>query len=76
MTDEEKEQMAELRAQVLALDEWKRKITEQQNQGAARSAPIGSALQGVLGPTAQLAIDRAARPTIEVNQLDLIGPVK
>jgi hypothetical protein len=74
MTDEEKDaRMAELQAQVLALEEWKRKITEQLNQPRG-NAPIGSPLQGVLSPTAQLAIDRAARPP-DVNQLDLIGPV-
>jgi hypothetical protein len=70
-------QMAELKAQVkaqaLELEKFKRQFEEQQNQGRP-NAPIGSPLQGVLSPTAQLAIDRATRPP-DVNQLDLIGPV-
>ena len=77
MTDEENERMKELQAQVKALEEWKRKIEEQLNQPRG-NAPIGTPLQGVLGPTAQLAIDRASRPP-DVDQLDLIrltgGPV-
>jgi hypothetical protein len=72
MTNEE---MAELKAEVRALAEWKRQVEAQQNQPRP-NAPIGSPLQGVLGPTAQLAIDRASVPKDEVNQLDLIGPVK
>ena len=75
MTNEENERMKELQAQVKALEEWKRKIEEQQNQPRG-NAPIGSPLQGMLGPTARLAIDRASVPKVEVNQLDLIGPVK
>jgi hypothetical protein len=67
------ERMKELEAQVLALEKWKNEIIAQQNQPRP-NAPIGTPLQGVLGPTAQLAIDRAARPP-DVNQLDLIRPV-
>jgi hypothetical protein len=74
MTDEEKDaRMAELQAQVKALEEWKRKITEQLNQPRG-NAPIGTPLQGVLSPTAQLAIDRATRPP-DRDQLDLVGPI-
>jgi hypothetical protein len=75
VTDNEaQERMKELKAEVRALAEWKKKIEEQTLQGAARSAPIGSPLQSPLGPTARLAIDRATRPP-DRNQLDLIGPI-
>jgi hypothetical protein len=65
--------MALLEAEVRALAQWKKNIEQQMHQGRP-NAPIGTPLQGVLSPTAQLAIDRASRPP-DVNQLDLIGPV-
>jgi hypothetical protein len=75
MTNDEKdERMKELEAEVKALAAWRKKIEEQQSQ-PPRNTPIGSPLEGVLGPTAQLAIDRATRPKVEVDQLDLVGLV-
>jgi hypothetical protein len=69
--------MAELKAQVLALEKWKREYEERQAQDvfkAARSAPTGAPLESPLGPTAKLAIDRAERPP-DRDQLDLINAV-
>jgi hypothetical protein len=67
-------QMAELKAQVkaqaLELEKFKRQFEAQQNQPRPNT-PIGSPLEGTLGPTAKLAIDRATRPP-DRDQLDLV----
>ena len=75
MTESEKDaRMKELEAQVRALAEWRKGIEAQQNQPRP-NAPIGSPLEGMLGPTARLAIDRASRPKVDANQLDLVRVV-
>jgi hypothetical protein len=62
--------MKELEAEVKALWEWRKRWEEQHAEDAfkaARSAPTGTPLQGVLGPSAQAIIDRATPPPDDLD---------
>jgi hypothetical protein len=74
VSEDKDAQMAELKAQVLALEKWKQEVMARDFQHRRNTAPTGTPLSGVLGPTAQLAIDRASRGP-DRDQLDLINVV-
>jgi hypothetical protein len=68
-----KEILAEQKAIRERMARWEEQKAEDVFK-AARSAPTGTPLSGVLGPTAKLAVDRAERGP-DRDQLDLINAV-
>ena len=65
-----KELLAEQKALRERMAQWEQQKAEDVFK-AARSAPTGTPLSGVLGPTARIAIDNATRGP-DRDQLDLI----